>query len=249
MSTDFLTKLNRFQATGLHFLASVVVLAIIFSFIKFVWYPGGLFFAANGFDLLKILIAVDLILGPLIMLIIFNPKKKSIKFDVSAILICQLVFLGYGLWSLYTVRPAYIAFVENQFTLVKANEIESENLAKVEDMQFGSVPLLGPKFVGTKMPDSKEKRDELLFASFENLGIQNFPQYFVSLDKVTAKILAASQPLEKLDLNENQRESLAKLNLEMKAQARELLFCPLTIKDKRLFVAVDATNNTILGIY
>ena len=99
MFTHRLSSLSRLQAFGFHFLASAAVIAIIFSFVKLVWYPHQLFEAANGFDLLKILVLVDLILGPLIMLIIFNPAKKSLKIDVSTVIECQLLLLGYGVWS------------------------------------------------------------------------------------------------------------------------------------------------------
>ncbi len=142
MLTHRLSSLSRLQAFGFHFLASATVIAVIFGLVKLVWYPNQLFEAANGFELLKILVLVDLVLGPLIMLIIFNPKKKSLKFDVSAVLICQLMFMAYGVWSLYAVRPVYIAYVENQFFLVKANEIEDSDLDKVEHANSKNCPYL-----------------------------------------------------------------------------------------------------------
>lgn len=249
MSTTYLSRINRFQATGLHLLASLAVLIFIFGFVKLVWYPQQLFFAANGFDILKILVAVDLVLGPLVMLIIFNPKKKSLKFDVIAILICQLLFLGYGVWSLYTVRPAYIAFVEKEFTLVKANEIEVDDLNKVEDPSFKHVPFLGPIFIGTKIPESKEKRDELMFASLENRGIQTFPQYYVPLKNVQTQMLANCQSIEQLTLDKSRKEALEKVKIDIESRGKKVLFCSLFIKEEQLFVALDAKQGEVLGIY
>lgn len=249
MITNRLFTLNRFQAAGFHFLASAAVIAVIFGVVKLVWYPQQLFEAANGFDLLKILVLVDLVLGPLIMLIIFNPKKKSLKFDVSAVLICQLLFLGYGVWSLYTVRPAYIAFVEKQFHLVKANEVEDADMAKAENSDFKNLPKFGPVFVGTKMPDSEKERENILFAGLGNMGIQNLPQYYIPFKDIQSQVLAACKSIENQQIERADKEQLEKIKLEMEKQGKNVLFCPLISRGKRLFVVIDASNGTLLGMH
>ena len=248
MITDRLSTLNRFQATGLHFLASAAVIVLIFGLLKFVWYPQQLFEAANGFDLLKILVLVDLVLGPLIMLIIFNPKKKSLKFDVSVVLVCQLLFLGYGVWSLYTVRPAYIAFVDKQFHLVKANETDDSKLDKIDNLDFKHLPNFGPIFVGTKMPESKELREEVLFAGIANFELQNFPQYYIPIKDAQTQILSVSKTIENLSLGEDDKKALEKIKLKMESSGKKVLFCPLLTKGKQIFVVIDASNGAVLGM-
>ncbi|MFA9276140.1 MAG: TfpX/TfpZ family type IV pilin accessory protein [Candidatus Aquirickettsiella gammari] len=248
MLTNRLSDLNRYQAFGLHFLVSATVITFLFAFVKFIWFPHQLFEVANGLELLKILILVDLILGPLIMLVIFNPKKKSLKFDVTAVLICQLLFLGYGVWSLYTVRPVYLAFVEKQFILVKANEIEDTDIAKVSIEQFKQLPQLGPVFVGTQSPDSQEKREEILFAGLGNMGIENLPQYYVDYAQVRREVLAASKDLSQQNLDKASKEQLENIQQKFTQQGKKVLFCPLKTKAKQLFVVIDASNGDALMI-
>lgn len=248
MLTNRLSDLNRYQAFGLHFLASATVITCLFAFVKFIWFPHQLFEVANGLELLKILVLVDLILGPLIMLVIFNPKKKSLKFDVTAVLICQLLFLGYGVWSLYTVRPVYLAFVEKQFILVKANEIEDGDIAKVSIEKFKQLPLLGPVFVGTKLPDSREKREEILFAGFGDMGIENLPQYYVDYAQVRQEVLATSTELSQQNLDKASKEQLENIQQKFAQQGKKVLFCPLKTKAKQLFVVIDASNGDALMI-
>lgn len=249
MSSQYLTKLNRFQATGLHLIASITIILVIFSWVKWIWYPQALFFAASGFDLMKILIVVDLILGPLIMFIIFNPKKKSLKFDVSAVLICQLLFLAYGLWSLYTVRPAYIAFVDSEFALVRANDLESEDLKKARHVEFQQLPLFGPLFVGTERPSDKAEQDALMFASLENVGIESFPQYYVPFERIQGKLPALSKPLEELEIDKERLKNLEAIRSTLQKSIKTVLFCPVKLKGPYLYAAVDASNGAVLGIY
>lgn len=246
MLTNRLSNLNRYQAFGLHFLGSAAVITCIFCFIKFVWYPHQLFEVANGLELLKILILVDLVLGPLIMLVIFNPKKKSLKFDVTTVLICQLLFLGYGVWSLYTVRPVYLAFVEKQFVLVKANEIEDSDIAKVTVEKFKQLPQLGPQFVGTQLPDSQQKREEILFAGLGNMGIENLPQYYVDYAHIKGQVLAASKELSQQNLDDTSKIQLESIRQDFEKQGKKVLFCPLKTRSNKLFVVIDASNGDAL---
>jgi len=248
MFTHRLSSLSRLQAFGFHFLASAAVIAIIFSFVKLVWYPHQLFEAADGFELLKILVLVDLILGPLIMLIIFNPTKKSLKFDVSAVLICQLLFLGYGVWSLYTVRPVYIAFVENQFFLVKANEIEDSDLNQVQNPELKNLPKLGPIFVGTKLPDSKEISEKVSLMKMFGMGIQNLPQYHTRISDVRNNVLSSAKPISELNIDKKDKEQLEQLTQNSSEKNNELLFIPLTTRVKQLFVIIDAKSGSPLRI-
>ncbi|MBC3872921.1 hypothetical protein [Undibacterium flavidum] len=248
MLTNRLSSLNRYQAFGLHFLASAIVITCIFSFVKLVWYPHQLFEVANGFELLKILIAVDLILGPLVMLVIFNPQKKSLKFDVAAVLICQLLFLGYGVWALYTARPVYLAFVEKQFVLVKANEIDDIDIAKVSLEEFKQLPQLGPIFTGTQLPDSLQKRQEILFAGLWNMGIENLPQYYVDYAQVKVQVLTASKELAQQNIDKTTQTQLEEIRLNFEKQGKKVLFCPIKTKAKQLFVVVDASNGDALTI-
>lgn len=248
MLTHRLSSLSRLQAFGYHFLASATVIALIFGLVKLVWYPNQLFEAANGFEILKILVLVDLVVGPLIMLIIFNPKKKSLKFDVSTVLVCQMIFLSYGLWALHTARPVYIVYVDDQFFLVKANEIDSNHLDKVEHTQFKKLPLFGPVFVGTKAPESDKEREEIMFARFSGKGIQNFPQYYVPIDEIQTQIRSSSQTLSQLDANAEDKNKLKVMLDKAEKQEQKILFSPLQTKGRQLFVAIDGKNGQPLRV-
>jgi hypothetical protein len=57
-----------------------------------------LFDIAGGWEGLRIVIAVDLVLGPLLTLVVYKAGKSSLTFDLSCIAIFQIACLGGGVW-------------------------------------------------------------------------------------------------------------------------------------------------------
>lgn len=101
-----LTHLNRYQAFGIHFLASLVVFAILTALIFFYWFPGILRVADPSWQHILLVIAgVDLVLGPALTLIVFNPAKKSLKMDLTIIAAIQIAALAYGSYTVHNTRP------------------------------------------------------------------------------------------------------------------------------------------------
>jgi hypothetical protein len=124
-----ITRLSRFQAAGIHFGISFGIFLICLALVFTVWYPGILSQVDDGWHRALLLIAgVDLVLGPLLTLIIFNPAKKSLKFDLSVIVIIQLAALVAGLYTVHTTRPLalYTALPPAGFDTLYANQVNAE---------------------------------------------------------------------------------------------------------------------------
>lgn len=237
--------MSRYKAAGLHFLGSASVLLLIFALVRWIWYPGPLFMVANGINLIGIIAGVDVVLGPLIMLIIFNPQKKLIKLDVAIVLLLQLGFLGYGTWSLLEARPAVIAFVENRFYMVTANEIEPAELKKATDPAFKSLSFTGPMLVGTQPPSDRKKAEDIELSSFGGMGIQNLPQYYVPYSQVLEKIKIAQRPVGAM--NRISKEDRAFLEqYELKNKPQKYGFIPLIGKRRVMFAVVDSATGNLL---
>ena len=74
---------TRWQASATHLLISVAIAAVALFVLLRVWYPPPLFTAEGGNDLLFILVAVDVVIGPLITLIVFKSGKPGLRFDLN----------------------------------------------------------------------------------------------------------------------------------------------------------------------
>src|SRR5258708_32700411 len=109
--------MTRWRASGLHLFLSIAIAAAVLALMLSLWYPGPLFEAAGGNDLLFILVGVDVVIGPLITLVIFRSGKRGLKFDLAVIGVLQIGALVYGMHVVYLARPAFIAFAKDQFTV------------------------------------------------------------------------------------------------------------------------------------
>lgn len=242
--------MNRFKASLVHLAGSAVVLLLIFALVRFIWYPEPFFSSASGINLMLILVPIDLVVGPLITLIIFNPKKASIKFDMTCVLVCQIAFLCYGLWSIYSARPVYVAFDEGWFRLVAANEIEVKDQAKAKHSEFHSLPLLGPQIIGTIMPSDPEKRAQLVVASASGMGVQNLPEYYVPYKDVMLLVKSAAKSANEMTfLDEGERARVSSYESKMTAHGRQVRFVPLRTRTELLFVSVDPSSGAAIEIF
>jgi hypothetical protein len=135
-----LTEYNRYQAFAVHMAISLVIFFILLVCITKYWYPGILFDTGNGWKAIGIIIGIDLILGPLLTLIVFNHNKSSLKFDLAAIALVQAAALIYGTWTIHQARPIAIAFINTSFMTIFANS-ELSNGVEKKVTQFNTIEL------------------------------------------------------------------------------------------------------------
>ena len=83
--------MTRFRAFTIHLTSSILIFLFFLGLMFFVWYPVPYFEIDGGWKVLRILAGVDVVLGPLLTLIVFKPGKPSLKFDMSVIVLVQLV--------------------------------------------------------------------------------------------------------------------------------------------------------------
>src|SRR5436190_21384151 len=90
-----LTSINRWKASAIHLAISAAIGISVVVLMLALWYPQHYFAAMGGGTLIMLLIGVDVVIGPLITLIVFDPKKKNLRFDLAVIALLQLAALVY----------------------------------------------------------------------------------------------------------------------------------------------------------
>lgn len=196
---------TRLKAAGIHFLLSLLIVSAVLCFFAFVWFPAPLFALQDLHKVVTTLVAVDIVLGPLLTLIVFNPQKKSLKFDLLVIGFIQISALSYGIYTSYISRPIYVVFSDGRFNSVTANEYAYLNLKKISpDNPYLKLSITGPLWLGAVKPEKLSKADEmdLDFATVLGDGLRVMPQYYVPYGKVKSDIIKASKPASSLDLSE-----------------------------------------------
>lgn len=126
--------INRWSAFALHLAASLAILALLASIALFWLFPGGLFQAAGGWEGLKIVVAVDLVLGPCLTLIVFNSRKPRPELvrDLSLIALVQALALSAGAWLVANARPLAVVQVFDTFYVLNREDYRQLNVAEDE---------------------------------------------------------------------------------------------------------------------
>lgn len=188
----------RWQASSLHLLISIAIAVAVLALMLSLWYPGPLFDAAGGNDVLFILICVDVVIGPLITFIIFRSGKRGLKFDLAVIGALQISALAYGVHAVYLARPAFIVFVTDQFQMVSAAQLDPEELAKAKYPEFRQPPLAGPLLAFAVLPTDPREVRMFIAVGLAGHDLQEFPRLFVPYTERTAEVLAKSWTLARL---------------------------------------------------
>lgn len=117
---------EKLRASGIHLGLSVLVAALVAAMVFLVWYPYPYRLISGGRDLFLMVIAVDVIIGPLITFVVFSEKKqrRELIADFSVVIIIQLAALGYGMWTVYIARPVYLVFEYNRVVVVHAADVD-----------------------------------------------------------------------------------------------------------------------------
>ena len=119
--------LNRYSAFTIHLLLSLLVFLSLVAVMYFYWFPGNLFFMDGGWQGIKLVALVDLILGPLLTLCLFKRGKKGLVFDMSVIACLQIAALAYGFYATYNQRIVGFVYADNRFNTLTITEHTSSS--------------------------------------------------------------------------------------------------------------------------
>ena len=93
-------------------MASVAALLVLW-----VWYPYPYGLLSGGRHLFLLLMGVDVVCGPLLTLVLFNPTKprRELLTDMALVVCIQLAALAYGLYTAQEARPLFLVHEVDRF--------------------------------------------------------------------------------------------------------------------------------------
>jgi hypothetical protein len=243
-----LKNVSRYKAASIHLALSAAIAALVIAIMLALWYPPPLFTAMGGSELLALIVGVDVAIGPLITLIIFDTRKKELVFDLAIVAALQLGALGYGMMAMHSGRPVFTVFAEHHFAVVSAAEIDDDKLAQARFEEFRHLSLTGPRLVATKPPTDPDELSNIAFLGLVGMGIQNLPKYYVPYAEGRAQVLKASLPIVELDLQPVEKERLESYLKKSGRKADELRCLPVKTKLGLLTALIDAHTGDLLDI-
>lgn len=244
------TRPSRLRAFAIHLSISALIAAVVVSTMYFVWYPEPLFDAMGGNDLALIVVGVDVVVGPLVTLIVFNPAKarRVLRADLAVIALAQLGALAYGVHIVAVARPIYVVFSVDRFDVVSANDLFKEDLDKVKRPEFRGLPWGRPRIISVAMPETSEEQLRVIQWAASGFDLQVFPQYYRSYAELAPLALKRSHPLT--DLRRRRADDAAEIDATLGAlgrQAGELRYLPLKARKRDMVVLLDGRTGEVAG--
>lgn len=141
--------LSKAQAFCLHLTLSLLAFsALVFVMLRF-WFPGDLFAIDGGWQGLKLVAMVDLVLGPALTLLLYRPGKPKLALDMGLIAAFQVAALGYGIVAAHQQRPVAVVFADGAFNTLSA-QASAEANAQLEAL--GAEPRTPASIVAGEAP-------------------------------------------------------------------------------------------------
>lgn len=239
---------EKFLATTVHFGVTLILTGLAAAIIFLVWFPDPMQTLIGGTELFIIVVSVDLALGPLMSLVIYNSRKsrRELIIDYSVVGLVQIVALVYGVMVVAGARPVYYAFDTDRYEITSAVDIRPAELAAAEP-QYRKMPWTGPRIVGVTVPPA-DQQNALSEALVGNETHQR-PKYFVPLSAKLDQIRSKSKPIAELSakMPPVSKPLLEEALADIKAPADRLAWLPAHHRKGFATVIIDTTDGKPLA--
>lgn len=239
---------SRIRAALLHLGLSVAVAALAALLVFGLWYPVPFREISGGRELFFIVIAVDVVLGPVITFAVFDRRKpwRELRRDLILVVMFQLAGLAYGLHTVYVVRPVVMALEGDRLRVIRDLDLAAADLTKAPP-EFQRLPLWGVWTIAARQPrpDEKLKSIEMGLAGID-IGMR--PEFWLASSATGAAMALAAQPLDKLrKLYPNRAAELSAAIVDARRPAGALKFIPILARRTDWVALVDAGTGDIVG--
>lgn len=199
---------EKFLATTVHFGVTLLLTGIAASIIFLVWFPDPMQTLVGGTELFLIVVIVDLALGPMISLVIYDSRKsrRTLLMDYGIVGVIQIAALVYGVWVVAGARPVYYAFNKDRYEIVSAVDIKDTELALAKEPQYRQLPWTGPRLVAVSVPP--EDQQDALFQSLEGNESHQRPKFFVPLASKLEEIRRRAGTIAELEAKKPDSKAL-----------------------------------------
>ncbi|OWQ88472.1 hypothetical protein CDN99_16595 [Roseateles aquatilis] len=230
-------------------ISCLLVAATVAAVVLLVWYPWPYRIVSGGENLLLLVMTVDVIMGPLITLVIFDIRKplRELRRDMAIIVVLQLAALAYGVHTVYAARPVVLALENDRFRVSIAAGVAVVELDKAPE-GLRSLSLTGPRLVGVAQPEGDERFDAVMMGlAGVDLGAR--PKYWRHWDAdARRRALAVGKPLvDWLKPHPTGEQDVRQAAERTGLPPERLLYIPMLARRTDWSVLVDRTTGDVVG--
>ena len=238
-----------FKFSCIHFGLSFVIAALAATPVFNLWYPFPYREMSGGRELFILIVAVDMVCGPLLTLVLFDPTKPRAELwrDLGMVVLIQLSALGFGLHTVWQARPLFLVQEIDRFKVIAGPVLDGAVMTTLPvalQPQWWKKPLT----VAIREPKDAQERNKVLFESVQ--GGRDYaerPEFYLPYESEAAlKSLKRAKPLATfLQKQPDQQDAARKLALEKGADIAEWFYLPVIARQD--WVAVLDKQGQIQG--
>lgn len=238
----------RARASLIHLGTSAAVAVLAAGLVFVLWYPLPYREISGGRELFLLVVAVDVVVGPLITFAVYDRRKpkRGLMRDLGVVVLLQLAALAYGLHAVAQARPAIVALEGARLRVVRAIDLADADLTRAPP-PLRSLSWSGPRLVAARPPTPDEKQETMERGLVgEDIGMR--PAFWLAPD-LTAKALGvAAMPLDRLARMQPARK--AELDVAVAATgvpADQLGYLPILARRTDWSALVERHSGEIVG--
>lgn len=184
---------------AVHLGFSVVAVGLIAFLVFYFWYPYPYRAISNSTTLFLLVVAVDVVCGPLLTLILFDRTKSrmALAIDLCLIAFIQLSALSYGIYSLAQAKPIAIVFEVDRFRIISTADIV---VGPYQSLPGWVNPwgLDAPRLLGIRRATTLDEKVDSVTTSLQGIEPSQRPEWWQPYNLSVQQVLAAAHPLSEL---------------------------------------------------
>lgn len=239
---------HKLKALLIHLGISVVIFLPFLYLIWFHWYPAPLFFTDGGWQGLRIMALVDLVLGPSLTFLIFNPSKsrRALSFDFTCIALAQAAALVYGVYTVQSVRPWTMAYYDGALHVMTRETYADQEVAPGTWERVGDGPLY--RVFAREPQNDEESAGVAAFDMLAGVGPEGLAYLYEPLAPHLETVKAAAMDMALAIARAPQLKPDYEALLQ-RHEGEPLWFLPLYGYFASVIVALDAQGEIVDTLY
>lgn len=244
---------ERIRAALIHLGISLLIALLASALVFGLWYPYPYREISGGRELFLIVVAVDVILGPLLTLAVFNRAKPpgELRRDLGVIGVLQLLALCYGLWTVSLARPVHLVFEIDRFRVVHAVDVPVDLMDEVP-AEINALPLLGPSLLAVRNFKNVQESFEATQIALGGIALAARPDLWEPYSQARDRVLKAAKPVATLKQRFPARAAeidalLAPHMAPLKAKPASLLYLPMAGRKSFWTVFLDPHTAQVIA--
>ncbi len=227
-----------------HLSVSILIALIIIGIVFFIWYPSPLATAVGVTQIFLMMLAIDVIVGPVLGLLVYKEGKKTLKIDLSIIIALQISALGYGIYSIEQGRPVWVAYNVDRFELVRKNEIIDDHIDKASP-QYQQISWFKPQYVAVEFAkDANVRNDDLFAEALGGISIAQKPERYVDFVQAKPQLQQRTKSLKEL----NQYNDVKQVERIVSKYPQATGFVPLKANAVDMTVLINKEKGEVVKI-